>query len=363
MEIKLIFNVLKLIIIGILIQKIHCINIRNSKEADIIERDTLFNNWNNYINANQRIVIGCFDNSDSIEYNNFIKAINAIESLETVEGLISSKKYSVIVDADLLNSFLEKKNINDIYVEAPQVFVFKADTLSHLLKYEYSAERSFSEDSIKQFIIESASELMTKLDNVHLIENNYYYIDSDNNNQASIYSVEKPFIYLNLKNLNNKFTGDVFNVLKQYENQFNVVYTNENKFMLPPFEYLKYSPFTIIKNVKKRGLEEAYDSSQFSESYVTTLYHYIDNTSGDVNKQDLSYNSLIDFINKYYNNTLIPQKPKKHFEQQINNKVIELKYDDYILELNNHNYVDITGDVFKDVYVWCTIHGVKTMKK
>ncbi|OUM62795.1 hypothetical protein PIROE2DRAFT_61667 [Piromyces sp. E2] len=356
MELKSsLFNVLKLIIIGILIQKIQCLNNNDSKEADLIEVDTLISNWDNYIKANQRIVVGCFDSTDGIEYNNFVKAVNIIENLETVEGLISSKKYSTIFNTEIINSFLEKKHITDIYFEAPKVIVLKKDTLGHLLKYEYSADNSFTESSIEQFIVESASEIMAKLDDVHLIDNHYYYIDTNNNNQASIYSMEKPFIYLNLKNLSNKYTSDVFNVLRQYKNQFNVIYTSENKYMLPPFEYLKFSPLSIIKNVKKRGLEEAYDSSQFQETYVTTFYHFIENMDENIyniHKQDLSYVNLIDFINKYNNNTLIPQKPKKHFENQMNNKVIELKYNDYVLELDNHNYVDITGDVFKDVYVF-----------
>ncbi|ORX44334.1 hypothetical protein BCR36DRAFT_399620 [Piromyces finnis] len=350
MDIKLLLNVLIFLIIGIYIQKIQCINFNNLKEADLIEVDNLFNNWNDYIDTKQRIIIGCFDSDNGIEYDNFIKAINSIESLETKKGLISSKKYSTIFNSNILNSYLGKKGINDIYVEAPEILVFKKDATNHILKYYYSADNNFREDSISKFIVESASEPMTKLEDIQLIDNYYYYIDSDNNH-ASLYSMEKPFIYLNLKNLNNKYISDVFNVLRQFKNQFNVVYTDENNFIRPPFENLKFSPLSIIKNVKKRGLEEAFDSSQFSDSYVTTIYHYTENMSENVYHQDLSYDFLIDFVNKYNNNTLIPQKPKKHFENQLNNKVIEFKYNDYVLELNNHNFIDVTGDVFKDVYV------------
>jgi hypothetical protein len=147
----------------------------------------------------------------------------------------------------------------------------------------------------------------------------------------------------------NKYTKDIYAVFRKIRRQFNIIYTYQNNNMLPPFEQLKYSPLTIIYNNKKEGLENAYEKSKFSESYILTFYNYMDNRVEE--KSDFSYDNLVDFFNKYNNNTLIPQKPKMHFETQYNNKVIEFKFQNYIMELNLKNIVDVTGDVFKDVYV------------
>jgi len=339
------FNVLNLLFFGILIQEIKCVNFNN--KVKLLEFETLSNSWSSILNSDEKIIIGCFDSDTGYEYKNFLKVINDIEDLETTKDLISSKKYLITDDAISLNNFLKRSAFNKVYIEAPEIIVLKKDNINGFLNYEYKSDQSFSEVSIKNFIIENSSEIIGNFDNVELIDNNFYYINGDK--KASLYFTEKPFLFLNFQIFPNEYKNNVFKFFKYYKNQFNIVYTNQNKNIFPPFERLKFSPLSIIKHTKKRGMEKAYDSSIFKDSYVTTLYHYLDNIENELNNYSLD--CLINFADKYNNNTLIPQKPKMQFENQIYDKVIEFKYQDYIVELNNKNYVDVTGDVFRDVYV------------
>lgn len=339
------FNVLNLLFFGILIQEIKCVNFNN--KVKLLEFETLSNSWSSILNSDEKIIIGCFDSDTGYEYKNFLKVINDIEDLETTKDLISSKKYLITDDAISLNNFLKRSAFNKVYIEAPEIIVLKKDNINGFLNYEYKSDQSFSEVSIKNFIIENSSEIIGNFDNVELIDNNLYYINGDK--KASLYFTEKPFLFLNFQIFPNEYKNNVFKFFKYYKNQFNIVYTNQNKNIFPPFERLKFSPLSIIKHTKKRGMEKAYDSSIFKDSYVTTLYHYLDNIENELNNYSLD--CLINFADKYNNNTLIPQKPKMQFENQIYDKVIEFKYQDYIVELNNKNYVDVTGDVFRDVYV------------